>query len=193
MITFDNWQHNSSDHIDWQVTIDDESHKDYFTFNVSIGKENPSGDILGFAFDSLADFDLTTDLVNYSTYELSSFGTDSLNCGPGCNFNGAVSTGFDYIFRVGQQGSGNDYVSEFSFGLAKNGFSLDENLFSRIGIRAQSVGNDCENTNCNGSVKDYSQTPNVIPPGDEVTEVPEPGTALLLGLTLFGFAVRRKK
>ncbi|WP_281558828.1 PEP-CTERM sorting domain-containing protein [Thalassomonas sp. RHCl1] len=196
IITFDDWQYNSDDHIDWQVTIDDESHEDYFTFNISIGEVNPSGDILGFAFDSSADFNLSTDLINYSTYELSSFASDSLSCGRGCNFNGAIRNDFDYIFRVGQQGSGSDYVSEFSFGLAKNGLTLDENLFTRVGIRAQSVGNNCDSSSCNGSVKDYSQTPGTdipTPPSDDVTQVPEPGTAFLFALTLIGFTVRRLK
>ena len=191
VITFADWQYNSSDHIDWQISIDDESHSDYFTFNVSIGEVNPSGDILGFAFDSSADFNLNTDLVNFSGYEFSSFGTDSLKCGSGCNFNGAVSNGFDYIFKVGQQGSGSDYVSQFSFGLEKGGLTLDESLFTRVGIRAQSVGSNCASSSCNGSVKDFSENPDTVTP--EPTPVPEPGTAMLLGLALLGFAARSQK
>ncbi|WDE13771.1 PEP-CTERM sorting domain-containing protein [Thalassomonas haliotis] len=189
VITFSDWQYSSGDHIDWQISIDDESHSGYFTFNISIGTANLTGDILGFAFDSSADFNLNTDLVNFSAYEFSSFGSDSLRCGSGCNFNGAVSNGFDYIFKVGQQGSSSDYVSQFSFGLEKGAFTLDENLFTRVGIRAQSVGSNCTNSNCNGSVKDFSENPGTVTP--EPTPVPEPGTAILLGSVLLGFAARK--
>ena len=50
VITYTDWEYNSSDEIDWIVTIDDESHADYFTFNIGIGSPLLTGDVLGFAF-----------------------------------------------------------------------------------------------------------------------------------------------
>ena len=195
IITFDNWHYNSHDNIDWQVSIDDESHNDYFTFTISIGNIDTIGDILGFAFDSTAHFDLNSDLVNYSPHGFSSFATDSVRCGSGCNFNGAIRNNFDHIFKVGQQGAGSDYVTEFSFGLASNGLTLDENLFTRVAIRAQSVGSDCDNSRCNGSVKDYSdsRTTEGFPNDSDVVtpDVPEPGPLMLLALSLFALATKR--
>ncbi|WDE03398.1 PEP-CTERM sorting domain-containing protein [Thalassomonas viridans] len=187
VISFEDWQYNSGYQIDWRVTVDDESNDGFFTFNIGIGTANPTGDILGFAFDTTGDFDIPADLVNYSSYDFSNYSQDSLSCGPGCNFNGATRFSFDNLFRVGDQGSGSDYVTLFSFGLAQNGLTLDESLFTRVAIRAQSVGNDCDINNCNGSVKDISEDPTTVTP----TPVPEPGTAMLLGLALLGFTAKR--
>ncbi|WDE01076.1 PEP-CTERM sorting domain-containing protein [Thalassomonas actiniarum] len=189
VITFEDWQYNSGYQIDWRVSIDDESNDGFFTFNIGIGTANPTGDILGFAFDTTADFDIPADLVNYSTYDFSNYTTDSLSCGPGCNFNGATRYNFDNLFKVGDQGSGGDYVTLFSFGLAKGDLILDETLFTRVAIRAQSVGDDCDTNNCNGSVKDISEDPTVQPP----VSVPEPSTAMLLGLAILGFSARSRK
>lgn len=187
VITYTDWEYNSSDEIDWIVTIDDESHADYFTFNIGIGSPLLTGDVLGFAFDISADFALPADLVNFSPYDIGNYNTNSLNCGPGCNFNGATSDNFDHLISIGQQGSGGDNVTTFSFGLEKGDLTLDENLFTRVGIRAQSVGDNCDNSSCDGSVKDISATSM----SGSITDVPEPTTVILLGLTLLGLVSRK--
>ena len=181
VLTYDNWNYNSSYEIDWVVTVDDESNAGQFTFNVSIGDSSLLGDIVGFGFDTGLDYgsSILDDVTNYSSY---TFG----NCSGNCNWNG---TGIrpDYAFSVGSNGA-TDFVTSFSFGVDSLGSLLTADTFSLVAIRGQSVGDDRE-----GSVKDFSASTSVHTAPELSASLAPVSIALLAGLMLMGVERRRRK
>jgi hypothetical protein len=178
-----NWVFNNSDpslQPNWLVAIDDET-AGSFRVNLSIASPtSATGDMLGFGFDTALTGLLQSQLVfvSSSTGEgITGLFSDSLSCGPGCNFNGDGRTAFDFIVRMGDQGSSNGLITAFQL-LIPNlaGVSLPE-AFTRVGIRAQSVGE-------NGSTKDVNSTP-----GESLLPIPVPAALplFLSALGLFGF------
>ncbi|GAB2191247.1 hypothetical protein MAH1_28550 [Sessilibacter sp. MAH1] len=151
-VSFGDWVYNTTDQIDWQVSVDDESNEGYFTFNIDIGDQTLTGDVIGFGFNSELNFGSSG--INLDLVESFTDGVAFGNCRGACNFNG---TGInpEYAFSVGALGQ--DFVSRFSFGLPTFGATLTANTFSLTAIRALQVGDDREN-----SVKDYSATATVV-------------------------------
>lgn len=177
-----NWVYNNSDTAqqpNWLVAVDDDL-DGLFRVSLSIASPSPStADMLGFGFDtaltglSMGDFDF----LSSSTGEgITGLYSNTLSCGPGCNFNGGGQSAFDYIIRMGSQGSSNGLITEFAFTIVNTGDVALADAFTRVGIRAQSVGGG-------GSTKDINSTMDVPHP------VPLPGTLplFLAGLGLFGF------
>jgi hypothetical protein len=99
-------------------------------------------------------------------------------CGPGCHFNGITSNTFDWIARIGHQGSAGGLITDTTFTLATHGQTLTSSTFTALGIRAQSVGPTP--TGGGGSAKDISTTRTLT------VAVPEPDSTLLLALA-FGW------
>ena len=175
-----NWDYNNSDpglQPNWLVAIDDDT-AGSFRVNLTIASPTPStGDMLGFGFDTLLTGLNLSDLtfVSSSTGEgITGLFSDTLSCGAGCNFNGDGRSPFDYIVRLGSQGSSAGLITEFEFLIANlAGIPLPE-AFTRVGIRAQSVGG-------NGSTKDINSTPETPQP------IPLPAALPLLLSALAGF------
>jgi len=104
------------------------------------------------------------------------------NAGNGANFNGTGQV-FDYIVRMGSQGTqGGNYLTDFRFYISSV-LSLDEALGSGFGIRAQSTG-----PTGNDSIKlvDFDRIPSPVP-------LPAAGFLLLGALGGLGVAARRKR
>jgi len=167
------WVYNNpeaNNRVNWVIDINDTANTGKFTVNVSIGAPtaafNGTGDILGLAFDTtLAGLTLSNLTVLSSTppgQTFSDFGTNSSSCGSGCNFNGIADDTFDYIFKVGSQGSSGGAVTQVAFTI-DNGSSVPLTLatFSRFGIRSQSVG--AYPGGGDGSAKDYNASPVPLP------------------------------
>jgi len=151
-INFSDWTYNnlnSEAQVDWLVSIDDTSNAGYFTFNIAIGDSDPSGDILGFGFET--DIDYGSDYLglvqNYSTTR---FGA----CANACNFNGTAARNIDYSLAIGSTGT--DFITSFSFGMPDFGQTLTTDTFSMVAIRAISIG-DKDYTS-----KDYSRTRSAV-------------------------------
>lgn len=155
-VSFGNWVYNTSDEIDWQVTVDDTTNDGFYTFNIDIGDQSLLGDVIGFGFDSSVNYG--TSGLNLDLIESYTDGVGVGRCNGACNFNG---TGIwpEYTFSIGRLGQ--DFVSSFSFGLPSFGEPLTESTFTLAAIRALQVGDDRE-----GSVKDFSTS-------GTVTAVPE--------------------
>lgn len=174
---------NPADQPNWLVEIDDETAG---FFHVSLSIDSPSfsgGDVLGFGFDTLLTGLTQPSFSSFSTNTgegITGFFTNSLSCGAGgCNFNGATTSPFDYILRIGMQGAANGLVAAVDFLIANTGnILLDEDTFTRVGIRAQS-------TSTGGSTKDINSTPQLSP-------VPLPPAMLLFATGLAGLAAFRK-
>lgn len=154
---------------------------------VTVTATGSSADMLGLGFDwggSALDTTLPdTDFVWVSSNTgqgITNVCTDTLSCGPGLNFNGALPQDetFDYIVRMGASGSGGGLITDFSFYILTDE-SLDDVLTDSFGIRAQSTEE--------GSIKLVDFT--------RVAEVPLPAAGFLLlgGLGALGAMKRRRK
>lgn len=181
---------NAADDPKVQLTIDDSGAGFYrFSLTTLVGQADflaigfnlaGSGNPLTNALFSLVSATRLDGGAITPTLEL--FGNDTgsqSDCGPGCNFNGAGSASlFDYILRIGTQGSsGDDYVRTVVFDLVYGG-SLDDNPFSQLAFRAQST------SNLEGSIK-----ADLI----EVAPVPLPAGGVLLLTGLAGLAMLRRR
>lgn len=180
MISYDSWVYNSSNEVDWLVTIDDTSNAGQFTFNVGIGDTSLLGDIIGFGFDTGVDYGVSVldNITNYSAYAFN-------DCSSSCNWNGTGASDLDYSFSVGSNGAGSDFVTSFSFGLDDFGVALSEDTFSLVAIRAQSVGGG-------RSVKDYSSSGNVSSVPELSASAAPISLALLSAIFLLGIERRRR-
>ncbi|WP_424964607.1 VPLPA-CTERM sorting domain-containing protein [Dinoroseobacter sp. S375] len=188
------WTYNNpgaNEQVDWRVSVNDDT-AGILSFDVSIDAgSSATGDILGFAFD-LADAGLTqSDISNFtsSTGEgITGFFTDSTSCGNGgCNWNGATSDDFDYILRVGAQGSANGSITSLSFDLdVSDTFMLSTSTLTRVGIRSQSLG--AAPNGGGGSSKDINTVPNELV---ATTPIPLPAGAWLLLTAMGGLGVAR--
>ncbi|WP_317930985.1 hypothetical protein [Halioxenophilus sp. WMMB6] len=143
-VNFTNWTYNSSNQVDWQVSVDDTTDAGFFYFSVDIGDPGLTGDIVGFGFDTNIDYgaSILDDIKSYAADPV--FGT----CDAFCNWNGTGITP-DYSFSVGSNGA-TDTITSFHFGLPTFGQSLSTSTFSLVAIRAQTVGPNED------SVKDYA-------------------------------------
>ena len=182
------WEYNNPDagqQPNWLVAIDDDI-TGFFRVNLSIASPTSStGDMLGFGFDTQLTGLLRehVDFVSSSSgEEITGFFSDTLLCGPGCNFNGGGQSAFDYIVRMGSQGSSAGLITQFEFTIANLADIALAEAFSRVGIRAQSVGGS-------GSTKDINSTVEVPSP------VPLPAALplFLAGLAGLGFVGWRKR
>jgi hypothetical protein len=169
-----------------QLTIDEIAGGFRFSLSTLFG----AADYLGLGFDfagaSLSQNNLQ--LVSYTpgnanTPSLVLYGNNTnsqVDCGQGCNFNGAGSdpTPYDYIIRIGENGGGANAVFSAVFDILTPG-TLANNPFSLFGVRAQGTSGP------SSSIK-----VGLIP----VAPVPLPATGVLLlgALAAFGFAKRRK-
>lgn len=182
-----NWVYNSPDEVAWRVSINDDT-ANVLTVGVSIDPgSSVTGDILGFGFDTTITGLTVTDftLTEPSSVTLGSFGTNSTSCGTGCNFNGATTDAFDYIFSVGGTGSSSGKLTAFEFTIdVAPGFMLTEDTFTRVGIRAQSVGPVPDGGN--GSVKDLNLMAEEV-----MSPVPLPAAAWLMLAALGGLGALR--
>ncbi|WP_424969073.1 VPLPA-CTERM sorting domain-containing protein [Dinoroseobacter sp. S76] len=188
------WTYNNagaSEQADWRVSVNDDT-AGILSFDISIDAgSSATGDILGFAFD-LADPGLMqSDISNFtsSTGEgITGFFTDSTSCGAGgCNFNGATSDDFDYIVRVGNQGSSGGSVTSLSFDLdVSDTFMLSASTLTRVGIRSQSLG--AAPSGGGGSSKDIHTSPNELV---ATAPIPLPAGAWLLLTAIGGLGVAR--
>ncbi len=192
--------YNEDGQIPYTVRIDDNT-AGKFTVQVSTnaGSGDDTGDILGFGFDTSLTGLSSFDLLSSSTGEgITGLYADASSCGSGCNFNGTsvVADPFDYILRIGDQGSSNGLLTDFAFTIATDQ-ALTATSFTRVGFRTQSVGLFPDGGN--GSAKDVNGNPVFTPgtPGGEepgASPVPLPAAAwmLLAGIGgLFGMARRR--
>ena len=152
---------------------------------VTVTATGSSADMLGLGFDwagTALDPNLATGdfvFVSSNTNEgITRVCVGAITCGGGLNFNGTGVGSFDYIVRMGAQGSANGLITDFSFYILTDE-SLDAVLTDSFGIRAQSTEA--------GSIKLIDFT--------RVAEVPLPAAGLLLlgGLGVLGAAKRRRK
>ena len=145
--------------------------------------------MLGFGFDTTLTGLTLSDLtfVSSSTGEgITGLYTDTTSCGSGCNFNGAASA-FDYIVGMGDQGSSNGLIEAFQFLIANTGnVLLDQTTFTRVGIRAQTVGPPPDGGG--GSTKDINSVNSAV----QVVPIPAALPLFASGVGILGLVARRR-
>jgi hypothetical protein len=179
--------------------------------NLSIDASSSSfGDMLFFGFDTAlsglstsggtsatGDFTFNSSSNNEGISEVCSASTANgiRTCGgvgSAGNFNGplGLTEGFGYIVRMGGAGLVGAGITAFDFSIA-TGDTLTASSFSRVGIRAQSVGASDSLEGQDGSTKDINNTgvfdaPSPVP-------LPAAGWMLIAGLGGLAAMGRRRK
>jgi hypothetical protein len=177
-LTFTNFVHNSTPAVLWDVMIDDAT-ANRFTVKVSVAATSAnSGDILGIGFNLAPAYKALLTSSDITGPQVTGTFQHTGSCGQGCNFNGVTPNAFDWIVRIGHQGSAGGLITNTTFTLATHGQTLTSSTFTTLGIRAQSVGP--RPNGGGGSAKDTSTTRTLA------IAVPEPGSTLLLTLALGG-------
>ncbi len=188
----------------WVVKIDDQTDASRLFFQVALDPASPStGDVLGLGFNSSIPGITLADIQGFSSPTgdgVTNFLTNTEKCGTGlsgngggCNFNGTGQV-FDYMLRIGTNGSATGLNNNFSFYINKN-VDLDTTIITAVGIRAQTVG--AFPNGGRGSTKDYNLTPECIKNcgGDSApppNPVPLPAAGWLLLAALGGTAGLRR-
>ena len=177
-LTFTNFVHNATPSVLWDVTIDDAT-ANLFAVKVRVDPTSTIiGDILGIGFNVAPTYKTLLTSGDIAGPDVTGLFQNTGSCGPGCNFHGVTPNTFDWIVRIGQQGSSSDFITTTTFTLATHGQTLDTSTFTTFGIRAQSVGPGPNGGG--GSAKATSTTRTLT------AAVPEPGSTLLLALALGG-------
>lgn len=194
-IVASNWTSVNPAAPNYQLTINHISNR--FTYHLTINPWN--AEALGVMFDLGAVTVGPVGLISSGNL-VSTFATDttSNNCGAGCNLAGlplpTLGGGdWELVFRLGSSG----FEGYQSFTWSTNDFGLDLSDFKAVGLRAQVMcdGNDLLPQNsptCEGSDKSFSTTFTTLttPP---TTQVPEPATLALAGLSLLAVGATRRK
>jgi len=164
------------------IVIDDEADPGNLVITLEVETEDPTGDLRGF-FAQVSDESLLSGLsVTSAAITDSVFDANAvINLGGGNNLNGGgTPCPCDLGLEIGSPGIGSDDIQQVTFTLSHLTESLTVDLFDgeMFGVRATSVGSP------NGSRNGSSKLAGVVP---------EPSTALLMGLGLAGLASRTQR
>ena len=171
----------TGDALNVDLTIDDASDPGNLVITLEIASSDPTGDLRGF-FAQVADESLLAGLsVSGSAITQATFDADAvINLGGGNNLNGGgTPCPCDLGVEIGTPGIGSDDYQSVTFTLSHSTETLTTALFDGqdFGVRVMSVGSP------NGGRGGSSKLSGVVP---------EPSTALLLGLGLAALGARRK-
>jgi hypothetical protein len=173
----------------WNVVVDDLT-AGFFRITVSIATGSTGiADILGIGFDTaleglaLADLTFVSSPTGDGITGLFGNGTNNEeDCGGGCRFNGTHEK-FDYIVRVGDEGTASGLNTSFVFLIANTAaLALSDTTFTQFGIRCQGLG--AGPGAGRGSCKDFTDEAGTF--DEDLPIVPLPASALLLLSGLFG-------
>jgi len=161
------------------IVIDDEADPGNLVITLEVETADPTGDLRGF-FAQVSDESLLAGLsVTGTEITDSVFDANAvINLGGGNNLNGGgTPCPCDLGLEIGSAGIGSDDIQQVTFTLSHLTESLTADLFNgeAFGVRATSVGSPT------GSRNGSSKLSGVVP---------EPSTALLMGLGLAGLASR---
>ena len=173
----------TGDPLEVNITIDDEADPGNLVITLEVASGDPTGDLRGF-FAQIADESLLAGLsVSGSVVTGSEFDANAvINLGKGVNLNGGGSPcPCDLGVEFGTPGIGKDDYQSVTFTLSHATETLTAAIFDgqAFGVRATSVGSLKSKGGRDGSSK-------------LAGVVPEPSTALLLGLGLSALATRRR-
>ncbi len=166
-----------------EISIDDASDPGNLVITLTVATGDPTGDLRGF-FAQVADESLLSGLsVGGSAITDSVFDANAvINLGGGNNLNGGgTPCPCDFGVEIGTPGIGSDDIQSVTFTLSHSTETLTAALFEgqTFGVRATSVGSIKGKGGRNGSSK-------------LVGVIPEPSTALLMGLGLAALGAGRK-
>lgn len=174
----------TGDPFEVSLTVDDAAQPGALVITLSVSGPDSIGDLRGF-FAQVADERLLSGLsVSGPEVMQASFLANGIQgVGPGNNLNGGGSPcPCDLGVEFGSPGIGRDDLQSVTFVLSHATVSLDASFLAdqRFGVRVTSVGDDFARE---GSSKLRGQ----------IAVIPEPGTALLMGLGLAGLTAASRR
>jgi hypothetical protein len=196
-IIYSNWTGDAAPNGNYILTVSHDSTTSKFDYNLTVNPWNAEALALFIDFGNvnLSGPVSITGASPAGEVTLVGMDTSSNTCGSCCNLNGVSVplTGdgqWELVFGLGD--SGFDGIQTFSWNTQD--FGLDESAFGLVALRGQQVctSGTLPNSGCSGSDKLYA-FPDAPQAPRTPSSVPEPATALLIGLGLLVVPSARRK